>query len=135
MVEDGAALEHEDAVGERQHEVEIVLDDDDGGVAAQPVEHAEQLEHHRGREALEGLDTLARLPVKQFGQTLHNLGVGLSKIVPNLQVYVPARPLLTGEVEGQPLLPYIGMAAVAGIAWSVGLLAAASLIFKKRDFL
>jgi len=80
-------------------------------------------------------DTLARLPVKQFGQTLHDLGVGLSKIVPNLQVYVPARPLLTGEIEGQRLLPYIGMASVAGVAWAVGLLAAATLIFKKRDFL
>lgn len=80
-------------------------------------------------------DTLARLPVKQFGHALHDAGVGLSKIVPNLQVYVPARPLLAGEVEGQRLLPYIGMAAIAGIAWAVGLLAAATLIFKKRDFL
>jgi ABC-type transport system involved in multi-copper enzyme maturation permease subunit len=80
-------------------------------------------------------DSLARLPVKQFGQRIHDAGVALSKIVPNLQVYVPARPLLAGEVEGQALLPYIGMAAVAGVAWAVGLLAAATLIFKRRDFL
>lgn len=84
-----------------------------------------------GRQA----DALARMPVKQVGQTIHDVGVGLSKVVPNLQVYVPARPLLTGEVPDQKLLPYLGMAAVAGVGWSVGLLAAAYLIFKKRDFL
>jgi ABC-type transport system involved in multi-copper enzyme maturation permease subunit len=80
-------------------------------------------------------DTLARLPVKQFGQIIHDAGVQLSRVVPNLQVYVPARPLLTGEVPDQRLLPYIGMAAVAGIGWSIGLLTAATLIFRKRDFL
>lgn len=80
-------------------------------------------------------DTLARLPVKQFGQTIHDIGGRLSTIVPNLQIYVPARPLLAGEVAGQSLLPYIGMAALYGLAWAVGLLAAATLIFKKRDFL
>ncbi len=80
-------------------------------------------------------DTLTRLPVKQFGQTIHDLGVGLSKVVPNLQVYVPPRPLLSGEFVDQPLLPYIGMASVASLGWCLGLLALAAMIFRKRDFL
>jgi ABC-type transport system involved in multi-copper enzyme maturation permease subunit len=84
-----------------------------------------------GRQA----DALARLPVKSFGQALHDAGVALSKIVPNLQVYVPPRPLLTGEAIGPSLLSYLGMATVASAAWALGLVAAASFIFKKRDFL
>lgn len=84
-----------------------------------------------GRQA----DSLARLPVKQFGQVIHDAGVALSKVVPNLQVYVPPRPLLTGEALDGKLLPYIAMAALSGLGWSMGLLTVASLIFKKRDFL
>jgi ABC-type transport system involved in multi-copper enzyme maturation permease subunit len=80
-------------------------------------------------------DALARLPVKSFGQAVHDAGVALSKVVPNLQVYVPPRPLLTGEALGPSLLSYVGMAAVASAAWALGLVAAASYIFKKRDFL
>lgn len=84
-----------------------------------------------GRDA----DMLARLPVKQFGQTLHDAGVQLSRVVPNLQIFVPPRPLLTGELPSVQLAPYMGMAAVTGVAWSVGLLAVAAFIFKQRDFL
>jgi ABC-type transport system involved in multi-copper enzyme maturation permease subunit len=80
-------------------------------------------------------DSLARLPVKYFGQALHDIGVVLSKIVPNLQIYVPPRPLLTGEAIDPPLLSYLLMASAVGVAWSVGLLTIASFIFKKRDFL
>src|SRR4051812_29828909 len=42
-------------------------------------------------------DTLARFPVKYFGQHIHDAAVTLSRVVPNLYVYVPPRPLLTGE--------------------------------------
>jgi Cu-processing system permease protein len=84
-----------------------------------------------GREA----DLLARLPVKQFGQDIHDAGVQLSKIVPNLQIYVPPRPLLTGEAPNVNLASYMGMATLSGVAWAVGLLAVATFIFKKRDFL
>src|SRR5262245_32668860 len=54
FVEHGAVLQREDAVGQRQHEVEIVLNDKDRDVLAQPVEYAEQLENDGGRQALEG---------------------------------------------------------------------------------
>ena len=84
-----------------------------------------------GREA----DSLTRFPVKFFGQAFHDCGVALSKVVPNLYTYVPPRPLLTGEVAGVPLSTYLGMATVQALGWSLGLLAVASFIFKKRDFL
>jgi len=84
-----------------------------------------------GRQA----DALARLPVKQFGQAFHDLGVGLSKVVPNLQLYVPPRPLLLGEVLDVKVSSYLGMASLTSLGWSVGLLAVAALVFNERDFL
>jgi Cu-processing system permease protein len=80
-------------------------------------------------------DTLARFPVKYFGRPMHDAAVVLSRVVPNLYVYVPPRPLLTGEAVGQPLGAYLATAGVAAAAWALGLLAVASFIFKRRDFL
>lgn len=80
-------------------------------------------------------ETLSRLPVKYFGQLVHDAGVLLSKVVPNLQLYVPPRPLLTGEVAEPRLVVYLAMSLVNGLGWTLGLLAVASLVFKKRDFL
>jgi len=80
-------------------------------------------------------DTLAHLPARVFGEAIERLGQGLSRVVPNLMVYSPPRELLTGEAAGTPLGPYAGLAALQALAWSVGLLAVASLIFRRRDFL
>lgn len=80
-------------------------------------------------------DTLARLPERVFGATIKRAGEVLSHVVPNLMAYVPPRPLLTGEAAGQPYWPYAGLAAIQAVAWSVGLLALASVIFRRRDFL
>lgn len=80
-------------------------------------------------------DALTKLQAKYFGPLARDLAMALSKVVPNLHVFVPPRPLFTGEVAGVPLAPYLAMAAVTSIAWSVGLLAVATFIFKKRDFL
>jgi Cu-processing system permease protein len=80
-------------------------------------------------------DTLARLPERVFGQTLKTMGEVLSKVMPNLMLYVPPRPLLTGEHAGEPLGMYLLLAGAHALAWSVGLLALASLIFRRRDFL
>lgn len=80
-------------------------------------------------------DALARFPVKTMGQAMHDFGVFLSRVWPNLHVYVAPRPLLTGEAIDANLASYLGMAAIASLGWSVGLLAVASLIFKRRDFL
>lgn len=79
-------------------------------------------------------DSLARLPVKIFGAFMHGLGLAISKVVPNLMLYVPPRPLLTGEAPDVALWPYVGRAALHALAWSLLLLAAASAIFRRRDF-
>ncbi len=80
-------------------------------------------------------DTLARFPAKVYGQFAHDAAATLSRVWPNLHIYVPPRPLLTGEAAGADLGTYLAMAALASIAWSTGLIAVASFIFKKRDFL
>lgn len=79
-------------------------------------------------------DSLARLPVRTFGP-LADFFAALAKVVPNLQVYVPPRPLMLGEVASEKLSTYLGMTSLMALAWSVGLLAIAVLIFNKRDFL
>lgn len=80
-------------------------------------------------------DSMARVPVRTFGQPLHDFFAFLSKLVPNLQVFVPPRPLLLGEVASVKLSAYLGMASLTSIGWSLGLLAVAVMIFNKRDFL
>ena len=80
-------------------------------------------------------DTLARLPARIFGPGLASLGGLLAKLVPNLMLYVPPRPLLTGEASGLSLGNYLGMAVLHSLAWSVLLLACASILFRRRDFL
>ena len=80
-------------------------------------------------------DTLARLPARVFGEGIAALGRGVARVVPNLMLYVPARPLLTGEAAAQPLGPYLFMAVLHALAWSIVLLVLASTIFRRRDFL
>jgi len=80
-------------------------------------------------------DTLGHLPQRVFGPAIKSAGELLSRVVPNLMVYVPPRPLLTGEAADTPLGSYLAMGALQALAWSVGLLAVASLVFRRRDFL
>lgn len=80
-------------------------------------------------------DSLAKFPVKTFGQQLHDAGVALSKVVPNLHVYVAPRPLLTGEALDADLYGYVGRGAMASLGWALLLLTAAALIFRRRDFI
>jgi Cu-processing system permease protein len=80
-------------------------------------------------------DTLARIPERIFGSFIHGGALFASKIIPNLMIYVPPRGLLTGEVAGVMLGPYLAIAEAHAVAWSAGLLAAAVLIFQRRDFL
>jgi Cu-processing system permease protein len=80
-------------------------------------------------------DYLAKLPVRFFGQGIHDFFAFLSKLVPNLMLYVPERPLLTGEAAGVSLWPHVGWAALYALGWTVGLLSLASLIFRRRDFI
>jgi Cu-processing system permease protein len=55
------------------------------------------------------------------------------RIVPNLQVYVPPRPLLMGEAP-TPVWQYVGTAGLQALAYSTALLVVAALVFRKRDF-
>lgn len=80
-------------------------------------------------------DTLGKLPARVFGETVKQIGLALSKVVPNLQFYTPPRTLLTGEMPGSSLLVYIGLAALQALALSAALLVLAGIIFRKRDFL
>jgi Cu-processing system permease protein len=80
-------------------------------------------------------DSLAQLPSKFFTAPIHWLGLALSKVVPNLMLYVPPRPLLTGEATGNAFGPYLLLCVSHAIGWSVGLLALSSLLFRRRDFL
>ena len=50
-------------------------------------------------------------------------------------LYVPPRPLLTGEQAGTPLAEYLLLSLLHAVFWSAGLLALASFIFRRRDFL
>ncbi len=79
-------------------------------------------------------DTLANLPPKLFGETVHDAGVVLAKVVPNLGVYVPARPLLLGQLPNVPLAPYIVRAWANALGYAAVLLSFSALIFRKRDF-
>jgi Cu-processing system permease protein len=80
-------------------------------------------------------DTLAHLPERLFGSFIHHSAVWLSKVVPNLMLYVPPRSLLTGEAVGISLPEYLLLASAQALGWSVALVAVASLVFRRRDFL
>ncbi len=80
-------------------------------------------------------DTLARLPPRVVSEAVASFAAAVAKVVPNLMVYVPPRPLLTGEASGVSLGSYLGMAVVHALAWAVLLLTCASLLFRRRDFL
>ena len=80
-------------------------------------------------------DALAKLPKRVFGETIHEIGEFLSRIVPNLMLFVPPRPLLTGEASGADLPNYLLLAGAHALGWSVLLVAVGSLVFQRRDFL
>ena len=80
-------------------------------------------------------DSLAKLPARVFGETIHAVGAGVAKVVPNLMWYVPPRTLLTGEAAGQSLATHVLLAAGYAVCWAVALFAVAAAVFKRRDFL
>jgi hypothetical protein len=82
-------------------------------------------------------DTLAHLPAKMFGAVggiFAAGGRGIARVVPNLHLYVPARPLLLGQVAGQPVWGYVATAAAHAVFYSTAVLVVAALTFRKRDF-
>ena len=79
-------------------------------------------------------DTLAHLPRKMFGSAFADVGKAIARVVPNLHVYVPARPLLLGQLPDQPTWSYVIVAALHAALYAAGLLVASALVFRKRDF-
>jgi ABC-type transport system involved in multi-copper enzyme maturation permease subunit len=82
-----------------------------------------------GREA----GTLAHLPVRMFGEIGKRAGQVFAAMLPNLDVYVPPRPLLTGEALNVSLGRHLVLSGAQAVAWSVGLMVVSSFIFDKRD--
>jgi Cu-processing system permease protein len=77
--------------------------------------------------------TLSALPVRLFGETIHDLAAFLARIVPNLMLYVPERALLTGEGLDWTPASYIGMAALHTLGWAAALVGLSCLLFRRRD--
>jgi ABC-type transport system involved in multi-copper enzyme maturation permease subunit len=82
-----------------------------------------------GREA----GTLAHLPVRMFGEIGKRAGQVFAAKLPTLDVYVPPRPLLTGEALNVSLGRHLVLSGAQAVAWSVGLMVVSSFIFDKRD--
>jgi ABC-type transport system involved in multi-copper enzyme maturation permease subunit len=82
-------------------------------------------------------DTLANLPARLFGPiggVVRSVGIVVSKIVPNLNVYVPARPILLGQVPSMSLPSYLLSAWANAIFYAGVLLVLSAIVFRKRDF-
>ncbi len=79
-------------------------------------------------------DTLNNLPSRVFGEEIHAVGRGLAHVFPNLQVYVPPRPILLGEVSAMPTWPFVGTAAMMAAFYAAVLLTISAIVFRKRDF-
>jgi Cu-processing system permease protein len=79
-------------------------------------------------------DTLAHLPVREVGPTVKHTAAVLAHIVPNLQVYVPSRPVLLGLVPEIRTWHLVAKAIAQAGAYSLVMLGVAALIFRRRDF-
>jgi Cu-processing system permease protein len=79
-------------------------------------------------------DTLSNLPARLFGDLVRTVGMGLARVVPNLNVYVPPRPLLLEQIPGVAIASYVARAWVNATLYAAILLALSALIFRRRDF-
>lgn len=79
-------------------------------------------------------ETLGNLPSRVFGEVVHEIGWVLAKAVPNLDAYVPPRPVLLGQVPGVDVGVYVASAWGNAVLYATVLLALASIVFRRRDF-
>lgn len=82
-------------------------------------------------------DTLGNLPARMFGPIgpmVRSAGIFLAKVFPNLYVYVPARPVLLGQVPSVALHSYVLGAWANAVLYAVVLLAISAIVFRRRDF-
>jgi Cu-processing system permease protein len=79
-------------------------------------------------------DTLANLPERVFGSAVRSVGIVLGRVFPNLYLYVPARPLMLGQIPSVPLAAYLASACLNALLYAAVLLAASGIVFRRRDF-
>lgn len=79
-------------------------------------------------------DTLGNLPARVFGSTAVAIGKGIARVVPNLNAYVPPRPLLLGHVPEAPVWSHVAGAAANAALYALILLGISCLVFRRRDF-
>lgn len=79
-------------------------------------------------------DMLGNLPEHLFGQTLRSIGLILSKVFPNLYVYVPTRPVLLGHIPNISLPSYVFSAWGTAILYATILVTLSAVVFRRRDF-
>jgi Cu-processing system permease protein len=78
-------------------------------------------------------DDMATMKSKQLGAFLLKLLRVAAEVLPNLQLYVPGRTLLTGQSKVL-VWPYVATSAGYGLLYAALLLVFATLIFQRRDF-
>ena len=76
---------------------------------------------------------MQHLPRRNFPAAARATLEGIARVVPNLHLFVPERAVLLADDPGHPLSRYVGLAALYAFLWAGGLLAASSLLFRRRD--
>lgn len=85
-----------------------------------------------GRSAHE----MATMRSNAIGEPIKALLRVLARVVPNFQLFVPGRHVLTQEVAvSGGLLSYLGSTMAYALVYAAVLLIAAALVFRRRDFL
>jgi ABC-type transport system involved in multi-copper enzyme maturation permease subunit len=79
-------------------------------------------------------DTLGNLPARVFGDTVRTTGIVLAKIFPNLNMYVPERPILLGQVPAISLSRYLATSWTNAVLYAIVLLVLSAIVFRRRDF-
>jgi len=79
-------------------------------------------------------DDMATIKSKSIGAGLRQILRVASEVLPNLQLYVPGRTLLSGQSK-IALWPYVATSTGYGLLYAALMLVCASFIFQRRDFL
>jgi Cu-processing system permease protein len=79
-------------------------------------------------------DDMANMKSKQLSESVRSVLHAAAEVLPNLQLYVPGRELLYGQHSAQ-IWQYVAKSAGYGVLYAALLLALASFIFGRRDFL
>ncbi len=80
-------------------------------------------------------DEMAEMRSNALGDSLKALLKGIARVVPNFDLFVPGRHVLTGEVPvAGGLAAYVGTTMGYALVYAAVLLVIAALIFRRRDF-